>query len=160
MTPGEAAGTAGPVVLRHRDAGRQAAMYGTFAGVLVAIIAVVIWLEVPGRWWSLALAPLVVFGAYSCARLATLKVRLDERGVWEPNPFRLTHVTPWSDVKRVDRAEKPGRIPFLTLRITHADGDTHDVVALNVQAGSAYAEPAVNGWVQDIREAKKRWLPA
>lgn len=147
----------GAVTLRHRDASRQALMYGIFAATLLGVIALVIALELPGRWWSLALLPLAVFGVYSATRLATLKVRLDPQGLWEPNPFRLTYVTPWSDLKRVDTAEKPGRVPFLTVRVTHADGDTHDVVALNVQAGAAYAEPALDGWVRAIRDAKKRW---
>ncbi|GIG53569.1 hypothetical protein [Demequina activiva] len=145
------------VVLRHKDATRQSVLYGVFALLLPAIVAGVIWLEFPGRYWSLIFLPIALFLGYSAARLATLQVRLDAQGIWEPNPFRLTYVTPWSDVKRVDKALKPGRVQFLTVRITHRDGDTHDVVALNMQARAAYAEPTVEGWVQSIRDAKKRW---
>ena len=145
------------MVLRHRDATRQSRMYAIFGVIVLAVIGGVFWLETPGRFWSLLLLPVAAFAGYSATRMATLQVRLDPAGMWEPNPFRLTYVTPWSDLKRVDVAEKPGRVPFLTVRVTHADGDTHDVVALNVQAGGAYAQPAVDGWVQSIREAKKRW---
>jgi hypothetical protein len=155
-TPGAADGSPA-VVLRHKDASRQAVLYGIFALVLPALVAGIIWLELPGRYWSLVFIPIALFLAYSAVRLATLQVRLDAQGIWEPNPFRLTYVTPWSDVKRVDKALGPGRVKFLTLRITHRDGDTHDVVALNMQAKAAYAEPTVEGWVQAIREAKKRW---
>ena len=161
MTSAESTSGAAPggeaIVLRHKDATRQAVLYGVFALVLPAVVAGIVWLELPGRYWSLVFVPIALFLAYSAVRLATLQVRLDERGVWEPNPFRLTYVTPWSDVKRVDKALKPGRVQFLTVRLTHGDGETHDVVALNMQARAAYAEPTVGGWVRSIREAKKRW---
>ena len=145
------------VVLRHKDANRQALLYGIFAVVLPVIVAGIIWLELPGRYWSLVFLPIALFLTYSAVRLATLKVRLDAQGVWEPNPFRLTHVTPWSDLKRVDKALTDGRVRFVQVRITHADGEAHDVVALSTQAKAAYAAPTVESWVQAIREAKKRW---
>ncbi|WP_084106038.1 hypothetical protein [Demequina sp. NBRC 110056] len=150
-------GGAGPVVLRHKDATRQAVLYGAFSALVVVVILGVMWLGAPGRWWTLVLAPVALFGAYSAVRLATLKVRLDERGIWEPNPFRLTYLTPWSDVRRMDPTTIDGRVRFATVRITHADGSSHDVAALHVQSGAAYAKPAVDGWVRAMRDAKARW---
>jgi hypothetical protein len=148
------AGAAGPVVLRHKDANRQAALYGTFAAVALAPIVLTFAVDAPAKWWSLLLLPVVAIAGYSALRLATLKVKLDAEGVWEPDPFRLTYVTPWADVKRAERCVTSGRIAFVGVRIVHADGEKHEVEALKVQVGAAYAEPMVEEWIEAINAAR------
>lgn len=148
-----------PVVLRHKDATRQAALYGTFAAIALAPVALTFAADAPAKWWSLLLLPVVAIAGYSAVRLATLKVRLDDEGVWEPDPFRLTYVTPWADVKRAERCVTSGRIAFVGVRIVHADGEKHEVEALKVQVGAAYSEGMVEEWVNAInagREARSR----
>lgn len=146
-----------PVTLRHKDAPRQSRLYGAFALLVTALIVVAFVLSLPGKWWTLVLLPAVAFLTYSSVRLATLAVRLDSRGLWEPNPFRLTYVTPWSDVARVRKTSKDGAMKtrFLGVQITHSDGAKHEVAALTMQARAAYAEPTVDEWIDAIREAKK-----
>lgn len=141
-----------PVILRHKDASRQSALYGTFAGIALVPIIITFAADAPAKWWSLLLVPVVAIAGYSALRLATLKVRLDERGVWEPDPFRLTYVTPWSDVKRAERCVTTGRIAFVGVRIVHQDGEKHEVEALKVQVGAAYSEGMVEEWVNAINQ--------
>lgn len=142
------------MILRHKDASRQAALYGVFAVVALIPIVVLFLTFAAARWWSLALLPVVLIAGYAGIRLATLKVRVDADGIWEPDPFRLTYVTPWSDVKRVERTVSNGRVRFVGVRIVHADGGKHDVEALKVQAGAAYAEPMVEEWIEAINAAR------
>src|SRR5690606_22422150 len=78
-----------PVTLRHKDATRQAWLYGAFAALVVTLVVFAFVLPLPGKWLMLFLLPVGAFLTYSAVRLATLQVRLDQRGVWEPNPFRL-----------------------------------------------------------------------
>ena len=149
--------TESSVVLRHRDAKRQSAMYGAFALFAAAPVAWAFVADAPAKWWSLALLPVVAIAAYSAVRLATLQVRLDASGIWEPDPFRLTYVTPWSDVARAERVTSGGRIQFVGVSITHVAGHSHEIEALKTQARAAYAEPAVEGWIDQIHRAKARW---
>lgn len=146
-----------PVVLRHKDATRQAVLYSVFGAGVVGLMAVAFVADMNGKWFMLILLPAALFLGYSALRLATLRVRLDERGVWEPNPFALTYVTPWSDVKRVRKRSQDGamRVRFIGVEIVHVDGDVHEVVALKMQAGAAYAEPTIEQWIWEIVEAKR-----
>ena len=146
-----------PVVLRHRDAKRQAAMYAACALVALAPAALAFFADAPAKWWSLALLPVAAIAGYSAVRLATLQVRLDATGVWEPDPFKLTYVTPWSDVARAQRTTSGGRIQFVGVSIVHADGVSHEIEALKTQARAAYAEPAVDEWIDQIHRGKARW---
>lgn len=144
-----------PVVLRHRDATRQAITFVVFADLLL-LMAIAGFFLLDGSAKALAAIPLVgmlPFG-YLAMRLFTLKVRVDETGVWEPDPFRLTYVTPWSDLKRAERVSSGTRIAFVGVRIVHADGEKHDIEALKMQAGAASSEPTVDGWIQTINDAK------
>ncbi|PKQ25887.1 MAG: hypothetical protein CVT64_07555 [Actinobacteria bacterium HGW-Actinobacteria-4] len=146
-----------PVILRHRDAVRQSLTYAAFAIVVNAVIITAFLLPMPGYWFTLVLLPVVVFLVYSSLRLATLKVRVDREGVWEPNPFRLTYVTPWEDIAHVRKRTSSGALhtQFVSVEIVHTDGDTHEVLALKMQGGAAYAEPTIEEWLDQIREAKK-----
>jgi hypothetical protein len=146
-----------PVILRHKDAIRQAWTYGAFAVVVNSIVVSVFALSMPGKWFSLTLLPVGAFLVYSTIRLATLRVRLDSEGLWEPNPFQLTYVTPWDDISRVRKLTTAGALhtQFVSVEIVHVDGDTHEVIALKMQGGAAYAEPTVEKWINQIREAKK-----
>ena len=146
-----------PVVLRHKDATRQAWMYGTFAVMSVALVAGTFLADMPGKWFSLLFLPVCAFLTYSTLRLATLKVRLDSTGIWEPNPFRLTYVTPWNDVARVRKTSELGAMKtrFIVIEISHRDGGSHELLALKIQGGAAYAEPQVDNWIELIRDYKK-----
>lgn len=146
-----------PVVLRHKDATRQAWLYLAFTVVVSLVIVVAFTMPMPGKWYTLIFVPVILFLAYSTLRLATLKVRLDSEGIWEPNPFRLTYVTPWSDVARVRKTSELGAMKtrFITIEVVHRDGESHEILALKMQGGAAYAEPQVEGWIDDIREYKK-----
>lgn len=146
-----------PVVLRHKDASRQALLYGTFAAIAAAAIVGTFAVGAPAKWWSLLMLPIALIAGYSAVRLATLQVRLDERGVWEPDPFRLTYVTPWADVRKAERSTSLGRIAFVGVSIVHADGEKHEIEALKVQSGAAYAEPMVEEWIAAIHAAKDRY---
>ncbi len=144
-----------PVFLRHRDATRQAITYLVFGDLLLVftVVAAVLF-DGPGK--ALAIIPAVgmVPFMYAGIRLLTLKVRIDEQGVWEPDPFRLTYVTPWSDLKRAERVSTGKRVALVGVRIVHANGETHNVEALMMQAGIASAEPIVEGWIKAINDAK------
>lgn len=146
-----------PVILRHRDSVRQSLTYAAFAVAVNSVILTAFLLPMPGKWFTLALIPVVVFLTYSSIRLATLKVRVDAEGVWEPNPFRLTYVTPWEDIARVRKRTTSGALhtQFVGVEIVHADGDVHEVLALKMQGGAAYAEPTIEEWIGKIRDAKK-----
>ena len=132
-------------------------MYGAFALFAVAPVAWAFVADAPAKWWSLALLPIAAIAAYSAVRLATLQVRLDAAGVWEPDPFKLTYVTPWNDVARAQRTTSGGRIQFVGVSIVHADGESHEIEALKTQARAAYAEPAVEEWIDAIHDGKERW---
>lgn len=149
-----------PVILRHKDAVRQAWTYAGFALLVNTVIVAAFAVAMPGRWFTLVLLPVVSFLIYTSLRLATLKVRLDDDGVWEPDPFRLTYVTPWHDVSKVRKRTTSGVLhtQFVGVEIVHADGDTHEVLALKMQGGAAYAEPTVQRWIEQIRDAKKATL--
>lgn len=146
-----------PVVLRHKDATRQAWLYGVFAVGVATLMAVAFVADTTGKWFILILLPVALFLGYSALRLATLRVRLDDRGVWEPDPFALTSVTPWNDVKRVRKTAQEGAmsVRFIGVEIVHADGEAHELVALKMQAGAAYAEPTIEKWIAAIVEAKR-----
>ncbi len=146
------------VILRHRDATRQAITYLVF-GDLLLIFTVGAALLFDGTAKLFAAVPLLGMlpFMYAGIRLLTLKVRVDREGVWEPDPFRLTYVTPWSDIKRAERVSTGKRVAMVGVRIVHADGDTHNIEALTMQAGVAAAEPTVEGWIQAINDAKARY---
>lgn len=151
-----------PVVLRHRDSRSQAWMFGAFAAVLLAIPGAAFVTSSSARWWLLVLVAIAIFPAYACVRLATLRVVLDEHGVNEPAPFRPTIVTPWADVVRVRRTEDPGamRLTFLGVSIEHKGGWRHQVMALNMNDRDPTAGPTIAAWIEEIREAKKRYTAA
>jgi hypothetical protein len=132
-------------------------MYTGFTALVPAIITVFFLVSLPGKWLTLVLIPVALFLGYTSIRLATLQVRLDAQGIWEPDPFRLTYVTPWNDVTRVRRTSQPGAMKtrFIGIEIVHADGDTHELLALKMQGGAAYAEPTVDDWIGQIREYRK-----
>lgn len=145
------------VVLRHRDATRQSVLYGVFGAGVAGLMVFAFAASLTGKWFMLILLPAAVFLGYSSVRLATLRVRLDEHGVWEPNPFALTYVTPWSDVQRVRKVTHQGamHLRFIGVEIVHADGDAHELAALKMQAGAVEAEPAIERWIAAILEAKR-----
>jgi len=144
-----------PVTLRHPKATRQSLLMG----VLALITG---YLGLAGLWnWNgavklLALILIIpgLFFAYMCARTATLRVRLDDQGIWEPNPFRLTYVTPWNEVSQVRKRLWKGRVHFVGVELVYKDGEERDIVALKMQANAAGSEDAVAGWVEAIRAAK------
>jgi hypothetical protein len=147
-----------PVILRHRDANRQSIIFVVFADLLL-LMAIAGFFFLEGSAKAFAAIPLLgmlPFG-YAAMRLFTLKVRVDETGVWEPDPFRLTYVTPWSDLTRAERVSSGKRIALVGVRIVHADGEKHEIEALKMQAGAAAAEPTVDGWIQAINDAKARF---
>src|SRR5690606_21041257 len=75
-----------PVVLRHKDASRQSALYAVFALVALAPVVPLFLAGGTARWASIVLLPVVLVAGYAALRLATLKVRLDADGIWEPDP--------------------------------------------------------------------------
>lgn len=108
--------------------------------------------------WFKALAlilaiPAIVF-AYLCVRTATLRVRLDADGLWEPDPFRLTYVTPWSDIAQIRKHLSKGRVDFVAVQLVYRDGEERDILALKMQANAAGSEDTVNRWVETVRAAK------
>lgn len=147
-----------PLFLRHPNASRQAFIYCSFAGALLGG-AIYGFIAISG-WYRLMAIVLLLGGllfGYAGVRIATLKVRIDERGVWEPDPFRLTYLTPWEDVRRAERVSTGARIPFVGVRIVHADRVKHDIEALKMQAGAAGAETTVEAWIDAINEARVRF---
>jgi len=145
-----------PVYLRHPNATRQSLVMGVLA-LISGFLAVVGWFNNTGslRWMALALAiPALVF-AYFFVRTATLRVRLDDEGVWEPNPFRLTFVTPWADIRQIRKSLSHGRVRFVGVQVVYNDGVERDITALMMQAGAAGSEDAVAAWVEAVREAKR-----
>lgn len=148
-----------PIILRHKDATSQAKMYAGFAAVLWLIPVAMIAAGAPSPLWYLLIHIPALLVTYWAVRLATLRVRLDERGIWEPNPFALTMHTPWSDVLRIRQGREDGAmgLRFLTVDVVHLDGTYHQVVALNLQAGASYAQPTIKEWVQTFRDAKAAW---
>ena len=95
------------------------------------------------------------FFTYMCIRTATLRVKLDDAGVWEPNPFRLSFVTPWAEIRQIRPSLSSGRVRFVGVELVYMDGEQRDIVALKMQAGAAGSEDAVAHWVEAIRSAKK-----
>jgi len=74
--------------------------------------------------------------------------------MWEPNPFRLTHVTPWSELSQIRKSLAKGRVRFVGVQVVYKDGEERDVLALKMQANAAGSEDTVDNWVEAIREAK------
>lgn len=144
-----------PVVLRHPRATRQSALMGVLAAI-TGLLALTGFGANDGWFKALALVLAIpaLFFAYMCVRVATLRVRLDDAGMWEPNPFRLTHVTPWSDLSQIRKSLAKGRVRFVGVQIVYKDGEERDVLALKMQANAAGSEDTVDGWVDAIREAK------
>jgi len=144
-----------PVVLRHPKATRQAVLMGVLSAItgLLALTG----LGANDGWFkvlALVLAVPAVFFAYMCVRVATLRVRLDDSGLWEPNPFRLTYVTPWAELSQIRKSLAKGRVRFVGVQVVYKDGDERDVLALKMQAGAAGSEDTVDAWVEAIRAAK------
>ena len=144
-----------PIYLRHPRATTQALTMGALFVVTAALT--VLGILTYAGWLKLLALILIVpaaFFGYMCARVSTLRVRLDSEGVWEPNPFRLTFVTPWTDISQIRKALSDGRVRFLGVEIVYKDGERRDIVALKLQAGAAGSEDAVTEWVETIRAAK------
>ncbi len=145
-----------PVVLRHPNATRQSVLMGVIA-VSTALMTVL--LLVAGQGWLKAIALIMgipaVFFTYMCMRTATLRVQLDDEGVWEPDPFRLTFVTPWDQIRQIRPSLSSGRVRFVGVQLVYMDGEERDIVALKMQAGAAGSEDAVATWVEAIRNAKR-----
>lgn len=144
-----------PVTLRHPRATRQSLLMGALALITgyLALAGFVNW-NGAVKFLALVLAIPGVFFTYMCARTATLRVRLDDQGIWEPNPFRLTYVTPWPEVSQVRKRLEKGRVHFIGVQLVYKDGHERDIVALKTQANAAGSEDAVAGWVEAIRAAK------
>ena len=144
-----------PVTLRHPRATRQSVLMGVLAFITgyLGLAGFVNW---NGAVKLLSLVLLIpgLFFAYMCVRTATLRVRLDDEGIWEPNPFRLTYVTPWREVSQVRKRLSKGRVDFVGVEIVYKDGEERGIVALKMQAHAAGSEDAVAGWVEAIRAAK------
>lgn len=150
----------GALWLRHPNATRQSLIYGGFAVALAAgtVFGFVAGIGLARVGAIVLLIGTLLFG-YSAIRLATLKVRVDVHGIWEPDPFRLTYLTPWDDFRRAERGSSGGRIPFVGVRIVHADGATHEVEALKIQAALPGAESAVEEWLDAINGGRARFAP-
>jgi len=145
-----------PVYLRHPNATRQSLLMGVLA-LISGFLAIVGGFNNAGALRLLALVliiPALLF-AYLCLRTATLRVRLDDQGVWEPNPFRLSFVTPWTDIRQIRKSLSQGRVRFVGVQLVYNDGVERDITALMMQAGAAGSEDAVAAWVDAIREAKR-----
>lgn len=148
-----------PIYLRHPRATRQSIAMGALALItgfitLVGLFGYSGW----GKLFALVVAVPAVFFTYMCARTATLRVRLDAEGIWEPNPFRLTYVTPWREVSQIRKSLSKGRLTFVGVQIVYKDGEERDVLALKMQANAAGSEDAVDGWVETLRAAKTQAL--
>ena len=144
-----------PIYLRHPRATTQALAMGALFVISAALTILGVltysgWLKL----LALALAVPAAFFGYMCTRVSTLRVRLDSEGVWEPNPFRLTFVTPWSDISQIRKSLSDGRVRFLGVERVYKDGERRDIVALKLQAGAGGSEDAVAQWVETIRAAK------
>jgi hypothetical protein len=144
-----------PGYLRHPKATRQSLLMGMLA-IITGALAVggATFNQGWFKLFALVLAIPAVFFAYLCVRTATLRVRLDEDGLWEPNPFRLNYVTPWSDISQVRKHLTKGRVHFLAVQIVYRDGEERDILALKMQANAAGSEDTVDGWVEAVRAAK------
>ena len=144
-----------PVTLRHPRATRQSLLMGVLALITgyLAFAGLVNW-NGAVKLLALVLAVPGLFFAYMCARTATLRVRLDDQGMWEPNPFRLSYLTPWSEISQVRKRLSKGRVHFVGVEVVYKDGEEREVVALKMQANAAGSEDAVSGWVEAIRAAK------
>lgn len=147
-----------PVVLRHPRATPQALLMGGVALILTTLTLLA--LALPGWFKLLALVQgvLALIFTYLAVRTATLKVRLDHRGLWEPNPFRLTYVTPWTEISQIRKGVTKGRVTFVGVQIVYKDGEERDILALKMQAKAAGTEDTVDGWVDAIRAAKVQAL--
>ncbi|MGC4174592.1 hypothetical protein [Demequina sp.] len=144
-----------PVTLRHPRATRQSLLMGALA-LITSFLALLGLVSYDGalKLFALVLAIPALFFGYMSIRTATLRVRLDADGVWEPNPFRLTYVTPWSDIRQVRKSLSQGRVRFVGVQMVYRDGVERDIVALKMQSGAAGSEDTVDGWVEAIRAAK------
>ena len=129
---------------------------GVLALMLVPMTLVLLVLS-PGwvKLFGLVLAVPAAFFAYMCVRTATLRVRLDADGLWEPDPFRLTYVTPWAEIRQIRPTLSNGRVRFVGVGIVYTDGEERDILALKMQAGAAGSEDAVAAWVEAVRAAKR-----
>jgi hypothetical protein len=148
-----------PAYLRHPKATQQSLLMAALAIITGALT--VLGLATYSGWLkalALVLAIPALFFAYMAIRTATLRVRLDDRGMWEPNPFRLTYVTPWSDISQIRKQLSKGRVRFVGVQLVYKGGAEREVVALKMQAGAAGSEDAVDAWVETIRAAKREAL--
>jgi len=107
---------------------------------------------------AIVLAVPAVFFSYMCLRTATLRVGMDEQGIWEPNPFRLKYLTPWGEVSQIRKGLTPGRVKFVGVQIVYKDGEERDILALKMQAKAGGSEDVVAAWVEDLRAAKAHAL--
>lgn len=145
-----------PVVLRHPRATRQSIAMGLIA-LLTGVLTLAMLAFSPGwiKAFALVLAVPTAFFGYMSVRTATLRVRLDDAGVWEPDPFRLTFVTPWREIRQIRASLSTGRLRFVGVELVYMDGEARDIVALKMQAGAAGSEDAVSAWVEAVRAAKR-----
>jgi len=148
-----------PTHLRHPRATQQSILMGVLAFIssFLTLLGLVVY---PGwvKLFGLLLGVLAVFFIYMCVRTATLRVRVDDDGVWEPNPFRLTHVTRWTEISQIRKNLVPGRVSFVGVQIVYKDGEERDILALKMQAKAAGSEDAVAEWVETLRAAKAQAL--
>jgi len=148
-----------PLVLRHPNATRQSILMGILSFItgslaLIGLAGYSGW----AKLFALVLAVPAVFFGYLCLRTATLRVRLDDAGVWEPDPFRLSYVTPWNEVSQFRKSLSAGRVRFVGVQVVYKDGEERDILALKMQANAAGSEDAVAAWVEALRAAKTEAL--
>lgn len=132
-------------------------MYGSFA-VVCALFPTLAFVAGSGaRWWLAVLFPIAALLAYSALRLATLRVILAPDGIREPAPLRPTVLTPWEDVVRVRRTERPGAmgLSFLGVSVEHQGGWKHQIIALNITTRDPLAEKTIDEWLAAIRSARR-----
>jgi hypothetical protein len=148
-----------PSFLRHPKATQQSVLMGVLA-LITGSLALLGLANNPGAYklFALVLAIPALLFTYLCVRTATLRVRLDDDGIWEPNPFRLNYVTPWGEISQIRKTTTQGRVQFVGVQIVYKDGEERDVLALKMQAKAAGSEDAVAGWVEEMRSAKAQAL--
>jgi len=148
-----------PLVLRHPNATRQSILMGILAFItgglaLIGLAGYAGW----AKLFALVLAVPAVFFGYLCLRTATLRVRLDDAGVWEPDPFRLSYVTPWNEVSQFRKSLSTGRVRFVGVQVVYKDGEQRDILALKMQANAGGSEDTVADWIEALRAAKTEAL--
>lgn len=145
-----------PVVLKPPGVVRQAAIYITGAVAVMVVIAIAPLVPLPGAAWYLLLTPVAIGLLLVASRLLTLKVRLDERGIWEVRALRANRLTPWSQVRAIRRYSERGvgGLVFIGVEMMVANRATRRIHALQVQSTIPDAEQLVAGWLDTIRRAK------